>query len=488
MRKIMIVFLSLVMVLAMAVPALAYTDTAGCSNAQKDAIANLTSLKIVEGYADGTFQPQGSVTRAEFAKIAVNSYIEFTGSAAFTQMYFDFPDVVEGAWYDTWIQNACNGGMLKGYEDGTFRPNAVITGNEAVTVLVRMMGYSDEDLEGSWPKNYLDKAKELGILANANVDYSKAVSRADVCVLTDNVLNYETTAANYAMVEKIDKDTVTLLSLDGSSKTYELAAANGAEANDLVLFSSDSRNRATLSVKDIYTNNTDLATVDGTDISLNGKTYKLTADTKVYLIDGKNGDLTSSKVAAGTVQRQSFVKAAQTSKINVDIQYTLKNGSVDTLIIGGYSGSGLQFGFIEEMGISSAKFDCGVQMFGEETIYEKSDNSDETLSLNTLYQYKVRNNEITLNRVDRAKEQIQKGSVDSFGDDLYNVTDDNGTEKQFVVTKDTVVIKAVYDKDGDLDSVDYDYQIKKGDVVDVRYNVKAEADKEAAYVIVIKNK
>ena len=87
MKKFWIVLLSLMMFLAMAATAVAYTDTAGCTEAEKTAIDNLSSLGIVDGYPNGEFAPNGNITRAEFAKVAVNSYIQYTGNDSFTEVY-----------------------------------------------------------------------------------------------------------------------------------------------------------------------------------------------------------------------------------------------------------------------------------------------------------------------------------------------------------------------------------------------------------------
>lgn len=489
MRRLLIVFMSLIMVFAMAVPAFAYSDTANCSDAQKDAINNLSKLEIIQGYDDGTFRPNAGITRAEFAKIAISTYIEYTGNVNFMEVYYDFIDLKDGAWYTDWIQKACNAKLLVGYEDNTFRPNNNITANEAVTVMMRIMGFDGDSLGGTWPDNYWQKAKEEGILENIDVDGNKVISRADVCVLANNVLNYTAAEAKYAIVEKIDGENVTLMDLDGKHNTYTVKDTKNIQINDLITYTVNSQNIAELSAADIYKNNTATAAVDDTKVKLNGKSYNLTDSTKVYLIDGANGKLTSATVNVSVLKKQTFIQAAHTSKIDLDIQYNLNGENVDYLIIGGYyGGSSLNFGFIKEIYLRSSETDKSVELFGHANTYDVSSKSDEEISKNVLYQYSIKNNIITLNKVDVDKEQIKNGEIFSFGDDLYNVKYADGSDSQFIVTKDTVVMKVVYKANGNIESVDYDYQIKKGDIVNVRYNVKAEDKQEAAYVMVIKQK
>lgn len=489
MKKFLIVLLSLVLMLAMALPAFAYTDTANCDAEQQAAIDRLSSLEIVEGYADGSFLPDSAITRAEFAKVAVLAYAEMTGEMDFDQEMPDFSDLKEGAWYEPWISVAYNAGMLEGYDDGTFRPNAEITGNEVVTVLVRLLGYGDEDLSGDWPDNYLAQAENLGLLTGLDINFDSALSRANVCLLTARVLDLApVTEGELAMVESIGENSVRLMTLNGRSQTYVLADADGAVQNDLVTYTLDSAERATLSQTGVFTGDSNRVAVNDGVLTLNGNDCRLTADTQVYLIDGVNGNLTSAKVSVGTLEKQSWISGAQTSKLNLNIQYTLRGEQVDTLIIGGYTGSGAwRFGFIEEMGIHSSHAEDGVRLFGDDTLYDRASLGDETIYYNTLYQYQVRDNEIRLYAVDRAKEQIRGGIVEQFSQDLYNVSG-GGADTQFVVTPDTVVMEVVYDQDGQVEQVSYEEAIRKGDCVYVRYNVKEEQYKEAAYVLIVETK
>lgn len=486
MKKMLVVFLSFVMILAMAAPAFAanYSDLAGCTTAQKTAIDNLSKWQIVNGYSDNSFKPEGNITRAEFAKIAVQSYIKYTGNDAFTELYFEFNDIQSGAWYDNWVQKACNAGLMQGCGDNTFRPNAEITGQEAVTVVLRIMGYQDKDLTGSWPKNYMDKAADLGVLEDISANFSDPAKRADVCVLVDNMLKADKTV-KYGVVSSISDKTVKILDMDGVTREYALAAADGVKANRLVAYTLNAdKTTATLSANGVNTNDQSNAAVSNGKVKLSGNEYEITEDTKIYMVSGSTGKLTGQAVDANAIRSNSLLQATNSSNLKLDIQYTLKGDKVDILIIGGYSsGNALQFGFIEKQGIYSADLDYGVQMFCDSTVYDKSSRSAETLEYNVLYQYSVRNNEITLNPVDIAKEQIKDGEIVSLGDDLYNTRDAQGAESQFIVTEDTVIIHVTMDKN-DVDEVEYGYKLSKGDVVNVRYNVKNEDDREAAYVIV----
>ena len=115
------------------------------------AVSTLSNAGILDGYEDGTFRPDGNITRAEFATI----------TARFLEASYDggnrFPDI-DGHWAAEYINEAANAGIVDGYEDGTFRPQQNITRAEAVTMVNRTVDrHPDADhlLDNmvTWPDN-----------------------------------------------------------------------------------------------------------------------------------------------------------------------------------------------------------------------------------------------------------------------------------------------------------------------------------------------
>ena len=116
-----------------------------------NAVSTLSNAGILDGYEDGTFRPDGNITRAEFATI----------TARFLEASYDggnrFPDI-DGHWAAEYINEAANAGIVDGYEDGTFRPQQNITRAEAVTMVNRTVDrHPDADhlLDNmvTWPDN-----------------------------------------------------------------------------------------------------------------------------------------------------------------------------------------------------------------------------------------------------------------------------------------------------------------------------------------------
>ena len=119
-----------------------------------NAVSTLSNMGIINGYEDGTFQPNASITRAEFTAIATRFFdytAEYDGA---------FNDVSRSAWYADCVQAAVDMGLVDGYPDGGFHPNSNITRAEAVTIVNRVLNRAphedhllDEDEMNVWPDN-----------------------------------------------------------------------------------------------------------------------------------------------------------------------------------------------------------------------------------------------------------------------------------------------------------------------------------------------
>ena len=131
-----------------------YTDVAAGSW-YNNAVSTLSAMGVLGGYEDGSFRPNASITRAEFAKIAV-SFFELEG----LDCENPFLDVAPGAWYAESVAAAAEIGLIEGYEGGLFRPDAPITRAEACTIVNRTLGRAPhaagllpESEMNLWPDN-----------------------------------------------------------------------------------------------------------------------------------------------------------------------------------------------------------------------------------------------------------------------------------------------------------------------------------------------
>ncbi|MDU0203119.1 cadherin-like beta sandwich domain-containing protein [Paenibacillus sp. MAH-36] len=147
---------------------LAFRDVAG--HWAEVSIKNAVNGGIVSGYPDGTFKPDSTVTRAEFAVMLMNA-LKLQGEGA----QLTFTDNAKiGAWAQQAIGKAVKAGIIHGYEDGSFRPDAPITRAEMAVIIANAMGayttagaatgFSDDETIPAWAKGSVAFVKLAGIV------------------------------------------------------------------------------------------------------------------------------------------------------------------------------------------------------------------------------------------------------------------------------------------------------------------------------------
>lgn len=129
------------------------------------ALTELRTLDIYRGYPDGTAQPGRNLTRLEFFTIAVRLAGGEGAAAGVAGRRPEFADPIP-VWAWGYVNQAVAMGLARGYDDGTFRPLNDVTGNEALTVLIRVLGRACVEVADAkpWPHGYVDAAQELGLM------------------------------------------------------------------------------------------------------------------------------------------------------------------------------------------------------------------------------------------------------------------------------------------------------------------------------------
>lgn len=122
----------------------------GTGHWAKDSIDEMGSRMVVSGNPDGTFAPDRSVTRAEFATMLVNGLGLKPEEAGMR-----FADVGASDWHNGAIHAAADYGLLQGYEDGTFRPANSITREQAMYMMSKAMGITG--IKANLPKQAADE-------------------------------------------------------------------------------------------------------------------------------------------------------------------------------------------------------------------------------------------------------------------------------------------------------------------------------------------
>lgn len=155
------------------------------------AVESLRLLGVLDGYGDGTFRPDNSLTRAQFCKMAVYA-MNLSSELGKYRSVTVFPDVKPSHWAASYVNLAAKGkAIIAGYADGYFRPDNVVTFAQAVTILVRVLGYSDADVGGVWPDGYLAQAATIGLTDGLSLSAGTALTRANAARLFANLLAAE---------------------------------------------------------------------------------------------------------------------------------------------------------------------------------------------------------------------------------------------------------------------------------------------------------
>jgi len=148
---------------------------------------------FVHGYSDGSFKPTGLLTRAQASKIlALNLGLDITKTSNVT-----FKDLPSDDWAYPYIAALKQAGIIDGYEDGTFKPNAPITRNQIAKIIVKGYGlkpakaitlpFTDVQADNNWAAPYIQTLFDLGItIGQTSSIYggNATVTRANMAAFT----------------------------------------------------------------------------------------------------------------------------------------------------------------------------------------------------------------------------------------------------------------------------------------------------------------
>lgn len=159
----------------------------------------LRLMGVVSGTGSNRFDPNGTLTRAQFCTMVVN-FLQKGDEAKRYATQTIFSDVTSTHWARAYINYAASytvetGGegssgvrLVSGVGDGRFLPNRNITMGEAVTILLRALGYSGKDAGAVWPQGYMDLGSSIGLTKGLSAGAYDSISRAQAAQLFVNAL------------------------------------------------------------------------------------------------------------------------------------------------------------------------------------------------------------------------------------------------------------------------------------------------------------
>ena len=311
--------------------AASFTDEADINADNRDAVDLLTALNIIQGYEDGSFDPDGTVTRAEMAKMIYT--IRNGGNddaSAYETVTTSFTDI-SGHWAEGYIKYLQNTGIVAGKSATQFDPDSQVTTGEAMKMALALGGYDEEHagLTGiSWLNNTVSLATTNGLTDDVASAIAGGCTRQDAAQILANVLSM--TAVRWSsVVEDFVNDSEeglsfsgdaisvgrkwmdlwtnigTLVAIDGHDLTIQMSSSDEADSDlapsrwsDTVDFNSLSTDYTDLlgqkvkvlfndgkvnsvigvfatSDNTVYTANASDVDVDGNDLKIDGTAYRL---------------------------------------------------------------------------------------------------------------------------------------------------------------------------------------------------------------------
>ena len=155
------------------------------------------------GFTDGTIRPEANISRAEVATIFFRLLTDEARETYWSQ-YSPYSDVKADAWYNNAVCTLSRMGILNGYPDGTFRPDAPITRSEFTKVAISFFDYAEgyyvyggefSDVTGAeWFASYLAAALDYGLIEgmpDGTFRPLNNISRAEACTIVNRTLGRE---------------------------------------------------------------------------------------------------------------------------------------------------------------------------------------------------------------------------------------------------------------------------------------------------------
>lgn len=393
MRKIAWVLLA-ILLLTQPVSA-AFTDVAS-DGREYTAVTRVNQLGIMTGYEDNTFRSEQNVTRAQFAKIV--TVINGGEENAVSRMDAgQFSDVTYTHWASGYISYVAANSILLGYGDGSFRPEQDITYAEALTVIIRAMGYTADDVGYYWPTGYIEKAYALGLINDYSFDPYAPISRGEIAILIDKALYMEGKGGvklitAFDMKEYEDAVIIATKKTDSSLESDQISTSAGVfkkgnitNADELIgrkadLVTDKNNNLVQILLKEQTVERAVIEGAVGKDITVtvNGrtKTVRIDDNTVVYYKGGKSS---AAQQKANLTEGNELYMYGSGGEVDyiflyayeIEGPYTVTAGSTELINYFGIDGSRVS---VIRDGLSSSlaeaeKYDVAYYAKGSNTLY-----------------------------------------------------------------------------------------------------------------------
>ena len=462
-------FLSLVLALVMTMSLVTvsagakdFTDNSKIN--YEEAVEVMSTLGVVGGYTDGTFKPQGTLTRGAAAKIICNLILGTTTADALTADAAPYKDVATTNVFAPYIAYCAKERIISGYADGTFRPGNTLTGYAFMKMLLGALGlqadkegYTGPNWSISVAKRALSKDVALDNGLKGEFNGAKAATREEACLYALNMLKAGTFSYpndNTVIVGNVSVSTSAKAEQDKKTPYYETVFKNLHANNTSDAFGRPATRWDYKGVKiGTYAKTPDLTYVGSQKINdiyadLNMSTKDITANLYVNGVSfdtAKNG----KDAATFTVSKDNDTKldklGGTADKIGngtlIEVYRNDDNNHVDVIAMSVYAGK------ITDVKDATSKKDAYVVVDTDSTIADFNDEYEtEAFAEDDVVAFTYADGEIqTMYKMESVSGELTKkviGNSLTLGDTTYKY----GKEKTFNGTSEAgLTNKSSYD-------------------------------------------
>ena len=334
----------------------AFSDQSKIKNTE--AVDACTALNIIGGYPDGSFKPEGNITRAEVTKmicVALNGGKNPAVSTNTTPTFSDVRNNANAAWAEGYIESCAAQGIVSGVGGGKFAPNGNVTGVQLAKMLLVSLGYKSEN-EGftgnAWATNVNTIASAKGLYEGLEkLDVSAALTRDSAARMIWNALQayeveYKTSliagpdgklSTQITVQDKVvgsTNDKITLLR-DKYDAWMNVGTLVKVDGKDLTI----DMNPADRAASDLYSKDVDIKENQSLDFTKLGTDYSALMGQKVKVIfkNGKTNDVLGVYATTDNTVYNTVVNAIEKDGTKVKFDgnsYSVENKGIDVYVDG----------------------------------------------------------------------------------------------------------------------------------------------------------
>ena len=465
MKKFLSLVLALVMTMSLVTVSAGAKDFTDNSKINyEEAVEVMSTLGVVGGYTDGTFKPQGTLTRGAAAKIICNLILGTTTADALTADAAPYKDVATTNVFAPYIAYCAKEGIISGYADGTFRPANTLTGYAFMKMLLGALGlqadkegYTGPNWSISVAKRALSKDVALDNGLKGEFNGAKAATREEACLYALNMLKAGTFSYpndNTVIVGNVSVSTSAKAVQDKNKPYYETVFKNLFAHSTSDAFGRPATRWDYKGVKiGIYAKTPDLTYVGSQKINdiyadLNMSTKDTTAN---LYVNGESFDTAENgkDAATFTVSKANDTKldklGGTADKIGngtlIEVYRNDDNNHVDVIAMSVYAGK------ITDVKDATSKKDAYVVVDTDSTIADFNDEYEtEAFAEDDVVAFTYADGEIqTMYKMESVSGELTKKVIDkslTLGDTTYKY----GKEKTFNGTSEAgLTNKSSYD-------------------------------------------